>query len=54
MSDFKFKLNSQGVKELLKSDAITQELERIARQQTDAKKIDVYVGKNRVNVSVQK
>lgn len=56
MNDFKFELNSAGVRELLKSEGI---MEVCNKHATDIAKrcgagfaTNKYVGKNRVNVSI--
>ena len=56
MSDFKFELNSAGVKELLKSDGIKNVIDshaqRIMRGAGDGYKMDGYDGKYRYNAMV--
>lgn len=56
MSDFKFKLNSTGVKELLKSDGIKNVInshaQRIYSSLGDGYKMDEYDGVNRYNAMV--
>lgn len=53
MAKVEIKLNSAGVRELLKSAEIAKACEREAERMTRATgmeyKADVYVGKNRVN-----
>lgn len=57
MSNFKFKLNRQGVREFLKSEQVQNMLETKARaiQQRagDGYEVSTYVGKTRANASVR-
>lgn len=56
MSNFKFELNSAGVKELLKSDGIKNVIDshaqRIMTSAGDGYKMDGYDGENRYNAMV--
>lgn len=56
MSDFKFKLNSKGVRELLKGQAmqnlLTEKASEIKNRAGDGYEQDVKVGKNRANAKV--
>lgn len=57
MNDFKFELNSEGVKDLLRSDEMTGALNELAlkvrNSAGDGYEISEYIGKNRANVSVR-
>ena len=56
MAKVKIKLNSSGVRALLKSPEIASACEKVAKAEAanlgDAYKTDVYRGRNRVNVSI--
>lgn len=57
MSDFKFKLNRSGVRELLKSkemqNIVNDHAKNALSRLGDGYKMDTFVGKNRVNASVR-
>ena len=56
MNSLKVKLNSSGVRELLKSAEIqsllAERAQQVANRLGDGYAIDPYVGKNRANVSI--
>lgn len=55
-SKFTFKLNSEGVKQLLKSDEMQNALrgyaEKVQNRAGEGYTVSTYVGKNRANVSI--
>lgn len=57
MSDFVFKLNRAGVRELLKSSemqaVLTEHATTIKNRAGDGYEQDIYVGKNRANAMVK-
>lgn len=57
MSEFKFELDREGVRELLKSEEMAEVCESYARdiqgRAGDGYDVSVYQGKNRVNASVK-
>lgn len=57
MSSMKFKLDSAGVRELMKSDEmqaiLTEEASAIQNRAGDGYEQDIYVGKNRANAMVR-
>lgn len=55
MSDFKFELNKEGVKQLMQSEEMQKVLIGYAKsvQNRAGEGYDVHVGKTRANVSIQ-